>query len=356
MAVDRRRPGLHPALRVQAPLPDRVLYVGVPRAVRGSGCGLARRPAAGPAPPWPASRRWWRDPSGSPTAWWSASSTRRTPATTTSSTPRRPRCDRLTVVVAPSSPESIPLGTALRLAARAAPRASRSVGVVRRPSRSTTPIRRSGTRTAPSSGAGRRPRPGGRRVQLRGRTGTSWPDGSGPGMWRGPGPRRVPVSGTAVRADPAGALALLSAPVRACLARRVVVVGAESTGTTTMARALAGALRRTAAWVPEYGRELTARKLARAARYRPGRGGLRRPLGPRATSSTVARRAERAPRTPPPGRGPGAVLRHRRPRHRRLEERYLGAPSPEVRAPAATAVPLAAHRPRRGAVRGRRAA
>jgi nicotinamide riboside kinase len=56
--------------------------------------------------------------------------------------------------------------------------------------------------------------------------------------------------------------------VRAWFTRRVVVAGAESTGTTTLARDLAAALRRRGGvwsntrWVPEYGRELTARKLA----------------------------------------------------------------------------------------------
>ena len=60
----------------------------------------------------------------------------------------------------------------------------------------------------------------------------------------------------------------LAPPVRAWFTRRVVVIGAESTGTTTLARALAEALRRRGGvwantrWVPEYGRELTARKLA----------------------------------------------------------------------------------------------
>ncbi len=70
----------------------------------------------------------------------------------------------------------------------------------------------------------------------------------------------VPVSGTAVRADPAGHWWALRPPVRAWFVRRVVVVGAESTGTTTIARALAGHFE--TSWVPEYGRELTERKLA----------------------------------------------------------------------------------------------
>ncbi|MFF5172203.1 AAA family ATPase [Micromonospora sp. NPDC000089] len=77
----------------------------------------------------------------------------------------------------------------------------------------------------------------------------------------------VPVSGTRVRADPAGHWRWLTPAVRAWFVRRVVVVGAESTGTTTMARALAAHY--ATAWVPEYGRELTARKLARLRTDRP---------------------------------------------------------------------------------------
>jgi NadR type nicotinamide-nucleotide adenylyltransferase len=83
-----------------------------------------------------------------------------------------------------------------------------------------------------------------------------------------PGREKVPVSGTAIRADPAGNWARLGPGVRGWLARRVVVVGAESSGTTTMARALArhyrlrGGVWAATRWVPEYGRELTERKLA----------------------------------------------------------------------------------------------
>jgi HTH-type transcriptional repressor of NAD biosynthesis genes len=79
---------------------------------------------------------------------------------------------------------------------------------------------------------------------------------------------RVPVSGTAVRADPIGNWHHLGPGVRAWLTRRVIVVGAESTGTTTTARALArvfrlrGGVWAATRWVPEYGRELTERKLA----------------------------------------------------------------------------------------------
>ncbi|MFI5944506.1 AAA family ATPase [Streptomyces uncialis] len=76
-----------------------------------------------------------------------------------------------------------------------------------------------------------------------------------------------PVSGTAVRADPVAHWGRLSGPVRAWLARRVVVLGAESTGTTTLARALAahyrdrGGVWADTRWVPEYGREHSAAKL-----------------------------------------------------------------------------------------------
>jgi len=66
--------------------------------------------------------------------------------------------------------------------------------------------------------------------------------------------RRInPVSGTAIRADVAAHWHELAPAVRAWLTARVVVLGAESTGSTTLAAALAeriGTL-----WVPEYGRE-----------------------------------------------------------------------------------------------------
>ncbi len=77
-----------------------------------------------------------------------------------------------------------------------------------------------------------------------------------------------PVSGTRVRADPVAYWDEIEPPVRAALARRVVVVGAESTGTTTLSLDLAAALRArggphaATGWVPEYGRELTVAKLA----------------------------------------------------------------------------------------------
>jgi HTH-type transcriptional repressor of NAD biosynthesis genes len=63
----------------------------------------------------------------------------------------------------------------------------------------------------------------------------------------------TPVSGTTVRADVPGHWWALSPVVRSWFARRVVVVGAESTGTTTLARDLAYLFE--TLWVPEVGRE-----------------------------------------------------------------------------------------------------
>ena len=77
-----------------------------------------------------------------------------------------------------------------------------------------------------------------------------------------------PVSGTDVRRDPVGTWELLDEPVRAGLAARVVVIGAESTGTTTVSRGISDALRARGGshgltqWVPEHGRDFTVEKLA----------------------------------------------------------------------------------------------
>jgi len=75
----------------------------------------------------------------------------------------------------------------------------------------------------------------------------------------------VPVSGTRVRRDPLGCWEFLEPPVRGFYAARVCVVGAESTGKTTLARDLAQHFE--TAWVPEYGREYSERKLAREGGY-----------------------------------------------------------------------------------------
>ncbi|MEU6868821.1 AAA family ATPase [Streptomyces sp. NPDC046876] len=85
-----------------------------------------------------------------------------------------------------------------------------------------------------------------------------------------PARTRFPVSGTAVRADPAGCWEYLGPAVRAALARRVVVLGAESTGTTTLSQALAehyrarGGVWAATGWVAEYGRTYSEEKLAAA--------------------------------------------------------------------------------------------
>jgi NadR type nicotinamide-nucleotide adenylyltransferase len=71
----------------------------------------------------------------------------------------------------------------------------------------------------------------------------------------------VPVSGTAVRADPLAMLPLVEPCVRSFLVPRVVVVGAESTGKTTLTEKLAAHFQ--TSWVPEYGREHWERKIAK---------------------------------------------------------------------------------------------
>jgi NadR type nicotinamide-nucleotide adenylyltransferase len=77
-----------------------------------------------------------------------------------------------------------------------------------------------------------------------------------------------PVSGTAVRADPVAHWSHLASVTKAGLTARVVVLGAESTGTTTLAEELTDHFRsRRGSFtdtrlVPEYGRVHTEQKLA----------------------------------------------------------------------------------------------
>ena len=70
----------------------------------------------------------------------------------------------------------------------------------------------------------------------------------------------VPVSGTKARADVLSHLDMLEPCVRAYFVRRVVLIGAESTGKTTMAGLLAD--RFSTNWVAEFGREHWERKMA----------------------------------------------------------------------------------------------
>jgi HTH-type transcriptional regulator, transcriptional repressor of NAD biosynthesis genes len=75
----------------------------------------------------------------------------------------------------------------------------------------------------------------------------------------------VPVSGTRVRADPLGCWEFLEPPVRGFYAVRVCIVGAESTGKTTLAQDLAAHFQ--TCWVAEYGREYSERKLVAEGGY-----------------------------------------------------------------------------------------
>ena len=84
--------------------------------------------------------------------------------------------------------------------------------------------------------------------------------------------RAVPVSGSEVRADAAAHRHLVAPEVYADLVPRVALLGAESSGKTTLAKALAARLG--TAWVGEYGRErwqevggiLSAHELVRIGR------------------------------------------------------------------------------------------
>lgn len=71
----------------------------------------------------------------------------------------------------------------------------------------------------------------------------------------------IPCSGTIIRNDPLSHLDFLEPCVRAYFVKRVCVLGAESTGTTTMAQALAEHFQ--THWVPEYGREYWIEKMRR---------------------------------------------------------------------------------------------
>lgn len=69
----------------------------------------------------------------------------------------------------------------------------------------------------------------------------------------------VPISGTLVRSNPPKYFNFLEPCVRAYYTKRIAVVGAESTGTTTLSKALAKYYKTT--WVPEYGRIYSEGKL-----------------------------------------------------------------------------------------------
>ncbi|HEX7259329.1 MAG TPA: AAA family ATPase [Candidatus Saccharimonadia bacterium] len=73
----------------------------------------------------------------------------------------------------------------------------------------------------------------------------------------------VPISASMVRSDPLKKWQFLDPPVRAHYGKRVVIVGAESTGKTTLATALADHYK--TSWVPEYGRMYTGGKITSEA-------------------------------------------------------------------------------------------
>ena len=83
----------------------------------------------------------------------------------------------------------------------------------------------------------------------------------------------VPVSSTFVRENPVDRWEDLPLAVRAGLCKRVVLLGAESTGTTTTSRDLVDVLRSRGGahgltrWVPECGRDVTISKLADASAF-----------------------------------------------------------------------------------------
>ena len=70
----------------------------------------------------------------------------------------------------------------------------------------------------------------------------------------------LPISATMLREDPIGNWAMLLPHAKAGLCHRIVLVGSESTGKTTLAQALAKRWNTT--WVPEYGRDYTEEKVA----------------------------------------------------------------------------------------------
>ena len=149
----------------------------------------------------------------------------------------------------------------------------------------------------------------------------------------------IPVSGTAVRADPVAHWDALSAPVRAWFTRKVVVLGAESTGTTTMAAALAARLRERGGiwartrWVPEYGRELTEVKLAAAVAADPT-STMHDLRWDRADFTEVVKAQNAAEDTALRDGSPVLVCDTDAWTTRVWEERYLGSSSPEVAAAA----------------------
>lgn len=134
---------------------------------------------------------------------------------------------------------------------------------------------------------------------------------------------RYPVSGTAVRADPWGCAGFLAPGARAWFVTRVCVLGAESTGTTTLAADLAAHYG--VAWVPEYGREYCANRLADGPIEWTSADFTHIATHQLADEDAAARRADRLLVCDTDALATSV-----------WHERYLGAPSPEVTALAST--------------------
>lgn len=160
-----------------------------------------------------------------------------------------------------------------------------------------------------------------------------------------------PVSGTAVRADPLAHWDLLPPMVQAWLCLRVVIVGAESTGKSTLAANLArhfrqqpGLLSRTRQ-VAEFGREHSQDKLA-IARARARQAGLPLP-GPdqldwnSSEFEFIARRQNAQENAAARQSGPILICDTDAFATGLWHERYMGTPSPAL-APLAT--PASPHR------------
>jgi NadR type nicotinamide-nucleotide adenylyltransferase len=128
--------------------------------------------------------------------------------------------------------------------------------------------------------------------------------------------RAFPVSGTAVRADPAAHWSMLAPSVRAYLVRRVCIVGAESTGTTTLAGTLAVHYGTT--WVPEYGRDHAAMKVAAGEPWTSD------------DFTTIARRQQAAEDAAARESGPLLICDTDALATSIWHERYMDEPSPEV--------------------------
>jgi len=73
--------------------------------------------------------------------------------------------------------------------------------------------------------------------------------------------RKIPISGTMIRNNPSKYLDYLEPNVKAFYVPRIVLVGAESTGKTTLAKRLTEHYKGRTIWVPEYARILCEEKL-----------------------------------------------------------------------------------------------